>query len=518
MPITGVAVGVYQVARGAANTKESIEQSQKGRLWDAEGRMWVDYSLGDEVREMEALRLEEDGSGGGRVSTGGTVSVKDTKYYDLLDVDPSVSAGQLKKAYYKQARTCHPDKNPGDANAAARFQELGAAYQVLSDPRKRKEYDQNGPKGSGDADLDTAQIDPLVFFAVMFGSHLVEPYVGELWIASFADGVFKEGVSAEDGTEGVAHKVATAASDDMQIKQRKREVGIAVNLRERVAMYVDGSQTADALRKDAEGEADKIGGGAFGVPFLSAIGFALEVESEEFLGFQQSFLGLDGHAARAKKRVNSVQENFTLAGAGVRAAGTAVKVQKEFKALEEKQKEQKSANENQDATDVPPPAVNPDDEAQKLAAEKLEQSLPVILDLAWAMNSRDITKTLKASCKKLFSDADVDKKIRIKRAEALRIIGGAFRFRARALGSKLNSKVNNEDIKVRAEVAVMATMAKAQGQEVGGDDAEEMIKEAKRVKEEDADAAAAAAAAMAAGSEEVPLPTETPPPSAPPAE
>merc|ERR1712137_1306510 len=57
---------------------------------------------------------------------------------------------------------------------------------------------------------------------------------------------------------------------------------------------------------------------------------------------------------------------------------------------------------------------------------KLEDTLPAILELAWAINVRDVTRTLKQVCFKLFNDAGVDKEVRIKRAEALRILGREF--------------------------------------------------------------------------------------------
>lgn len=63
-------------------------------------------------------------------------------FYKVLGVDRSVSEAELKKVYRKLARTYHPDSNPGDASAEARFKEISEAYSVLSDPTQRQEYDQ----------------------------------------------------------------------------------------------------------------------------------------------------------------------------------------------------------------------------------------------------------------------------------------------------------------------------------------------------------------------------------------
>src|SRR4051795_10038856 len=64
--------------------------------------------------------------------------------YKTLGVDKKASADEVKKAYRKLARQYHPDKNPGDAQAEERFKEIQQAYGVLSDPEKRKQYDQGG--------------------------------------------------------------------------------------------------------------------------------------------------------------------------------------------------------------------------------------------------------------------------------------------------------------------------------------------------------------------------------------
>jgi hypothetical protein len=179
LPVTGICVGAYQVGRGFANSGEATRSTSKGMMWDEEKREWYYYLLDKEMKEIEDLEAEIAARAG---SSGGANArkVKDTEYYDLLKVSPSATSSELKKAYYKEARVCHPDKNPGDPESARKFQELGHAYQTLSSEATRVAYDKNGKNETNNAEMQLTDIDPKIFFAVMFGSEAVRPYVGEV--------------------------------------------------------------------------------------------------------------------------------------------------------------------------------------------------------------------------------------------------------------------------------------------------------------------------------------------------
>lgn len=73
----------------------------------------------------------------------------DKDFYKILGVSKGVSEAELKKTYRKLSRQFHPDTNPGDAKAEARFKEISEAYSVLSDKDQRAEYDQMRAMGPG---------------------------------------------------------------------------------------------------------------------------------------------------------------------------------------------------------------------------------------------------------------------------------------------------------------------------------------------------------------------------------
>merc|ERR1712079_110496 len=79
------------------------------------------------------------------------IMVKETEYYDYFGVSPDAEVDQITLAYRKLAKKYHPDKNP---EAGEKFKEISSIYNVLSDPEKRKVYDERGEKGVTGEDKD----------------------------------------------------------------------------------------------------------------------------------------------------------------------------------------------------------------------------------------------------------------------------------------------------------------------------------------------------------------------------
>lgn len=140
--------------------------------------------------------------------------VVDTEYYEALGVAPEATEIEIKKAYRKAAIRLHPDKNPDDPTAHEKFQAVGEAYQVLSDPDLRKQYDKLGKEG---AKPDSGFEDPAEFFTMIFGGEAFQDWIGE--ISLMKDLTRSMEISTKEMEEAEKAAEASAQADNLAAEQ-----------------------------------------------------------------------------------------------------------------------------------------------------------------------------------------------------------------------------------------------------------------------------------------------------------
>jgi len=95
---------------------------------------------------------------------------KGKDYYEVLGVARTANQGEIKQSYRKLAMKYHPDKNPGDEEAAERFKTVSTAYAILSDPNKKRQYDIHGETEGSLADLGSVNVEGLGTMGRIFGA------------------------------------------------------------------------------------------------------------------------------------------------------------------------------------------------------------------------------------------------------------------------------------------------------------------------------------------------------------
>jgi DnaJ-class molecular chaperone len=139
-------------------------------------------------------------------------------YYDILGVSQEASEAEVRKAYRRLARKCHPDLNPGDKDPAARFKEVNEAYQVLSDQEKRSRYDRYGDNWKNADRIEEAQ---RVRPSAWGGSVFAETSFEDMFANFFSD----RGVGISRTT--LQHKVEVTLEEASQGTTRLVEVSTA---------------------------------------------------------------------------------------------------------------------------------------------------------------------------------------------------------------------------------------------------------------------------------------------------
>lgn len=412
----GCAAGLAQATRGLANTPAALRGRRREQVWDQDTGKWLDIDLGALENDVEAENSDDETRSGAWSG-----NVADTELYDLLNVKPQASPAEIKKAYYKVARECHPDKNPGDAEATTRFQKLADAYQVLSDADLRTKYDRDG---KGALAGRVPKLDPTAFFALLFDIERFLPFTGELQFAMQLGEVTKfmeqhADVRPEDMPMGADIEAASSA---VHRRQRRREVRCACTLRGKLEALVIGRDRA-AFEAEARREAKELACGQFGPELLSAIGEMYQHRSRRRLANE-----LTGRYTLTK-RAAAFRESRLRMRHNTRFYRNAAGSLTYAKSIRDAMKVASSLHAAQaGAAGEATAGSTAEEEARAASAIEgaVEGALPSFLETAWAAVLCDIDDTLKEVTRKFLQDKSVPWQLRLRRAEALQLYGEIF--------------------------------------------------------------------------------------------
>jgi len=317
----------------------------------------------------------------------------------------------------------HPDKNPDDPEAADKFKELAQAYQVLSDPKLRENYDAKGKEAAS----ETAMPDPTLFFAMLFGSERFEKYIGKLYLAMQIDQFTKairkdvERRQAADGQMPGHEVIGESFEREMRLgndskkenwmkrQQWNREVRCATHLAERLNRWVLGRDEVGFVQSVSQ-EASELVHVSFGGRLLRTIGGIYTSVAEQFFTTLRGQLSLESQVAQWKESTQVAKSAFSRASSVVQSL-------KAVKKMQEAAGNTQASEEDQDKKE----------EAIRQTMSSLEESLPVVLQTTWDWCVVDIEATLRQVCSKVLKDVSVPWQIRYRRALALQRLGRVFR-------------------------------------------------------------------------------------------
>lgn len=193
----GGAMGAHQAVMGAVNTMRGIKHSLSNPsvMWDETLARWVAVDLQAALRDLPAgdddldqaaretyaavHQADEDSTGeSGEQTAKTTKASRDTALYDILEVQPTATQAEITRAFRAKALVLHPDKCGCTPAATENFRRLNEAYQVLSKPSLREEYDRLPP---GATQVNTEQMSLFENIAMPFA----EPLIGPLQVLLF---------------------------------------------------------------------------------------------------------------------------------------------------------------------------------------------------------------------------------------------------------------------------------------------------------------------------------------------
>jgi len=399
MTTSGIVAGLYQAVRGVEQTFVAIQASRDGMLWHDIRKEWYFYSLDQEGKNMDSKERSSSSSSNRRQQSRRLRKhVKDVRFYHLLNVAVDASSSDIKRAYYQQALMIHPDKS-SESDAVEHFRLLNTAYKTLISRDARDMYDRHGICFADQAlSEESARLEPYIFFSILFGTSVVEPYVGDLAIASIVDNT----LHLTDRAEMVPMGDSTYTSSPQQLR---RQIEIAYHLRNRIQNFTDGVLDEEDFTASCRAETVSL---AFAMEDSVQAGHLLKAISSGILGalydniwtkpFALVSTSLD--KAKSLKNVYDLENQIRLA---IRDSNITMNP--------ENPQSRDECN------------IQGNDDMDNLLTRL---SVPKMLKLIWKFNMNDITMTVREACKRVIDDSASNSELRMKRAQALNILGREF--------------------------------------------------------------------------------------------
>jgi hypothetical protein len=460
MTATGAMAGIYQGIRGIERTLGAIRATKNGMAWDKRLREWFYYNLDKEAQSVLSDQSESSSSKNSSSHRRGNLRrrVKESTFYDILNVQPDATKPQIKKAYYNMALTIHPDKSD-DLSAEEQFRQLNSIYKILMSDDSRSLYDEHGScyvTQMSEKTDSTAQVDPYIFFSTLFGSHVVELYVGDLGISSMVDNILllteRADTQYQANSKGFWYESA---------QQVRRQVRIASHLRSRIESYVnDENVTLEEFQTSCTYEADALASSLRDnfrtESLLKGIASGLIAESIEYL-VAPMFRPMFGSYFEIKSLTHNLRVDRDLERAVRKAMMKYSRQTSTANTHDEVDDEDEKTNTRDDCGGM-------DDDGKDLDALLQAMSAPRMWNVLLDFNVNDVARTVREASRRVLYDCGPEKQLRLKKATALNALGRAFHeaFQRQVKKSVVHDKVEMtaESIHEKVKAALLESVVR----------------------------------------------------------